>query len=162
MLGVTAQYRIFTGQEREWASAVVERLQKKQWRQLSGGAGSKGERIYDWARLALREVEGDRRRWLLARRSLSEEHEISYDVASAPRDTSLPELARVAGSRWAVEESFETAKGEVGLDQYEVRSWHGWYRHITLSLLAHAYLTVTRAHVAADEVAPEKKGGHDR
>jgi SRSO17 transposase len=57
----------------------------------------------------------------------------------------LTELVRVAGTRWAIEESFETAKGEVGLDHYEVRRWPGWYQHITLALLAHAYLAVTRA-----------------
>ncbi|HEX6625437.1 MAG TPA: IS701 family transposase, partial [Pyrinomonadaceae bacterium] len=125
---------------------------------LSCGAGSKGERVYDWARVPLREVEGGRARWLLTRRSLSEAQEVSYYVASGPRSLSLEELARVAGARWAVEESFETAKGEVGLDQYEVRSWHGWYRHITLCLLAHAYLTVTRSRAAAVEEAAQKSG----
>jgi SRSO17 transposase len=65
-------------------------------------------------------------------------------------------MARVAGARWASEESFESAKGEVGLDQSEVRSWPGWYRHITLALLAHAYLTVTRAHAVTPD-APRKK-----
>jgi hypothetical protein len=64
-------------------------------------------------------------------------------------------MVQVAGTRWAVEECFETAKGEVGLDQYEVRSWSGWYRHITLTLLAHAYLTVVRAQTQAPE--PRKK-----
>src|ERR1044071_5404297 len=72
--------------------------------------------------------------------------EVAYYVASGPPRMSLPEMARIAGARWAIEESFESAKGEVGLDQYEVRSWQGWYRHITLALLAHAYLTVIRAH----------------
>lgn len=57
----------------------------------------------------------------------------------------LQDMVRVAGSRWAIEECFEAAKGEVGLDQYEVRSWHGWYRHITLAMTAHAYLTVLYA-----------------
>jgi SRSO17 transposase len=162
VLGVTAQYRIFTGREREWAAAVVGRLAKKRWRRLSCGAGSKGERVYDWARVQLREVEGGRARWLLARRSLSDPQEVSYYVASGPRRTSLAQLAQVAGARWAVEESFETAKGEVGLDQYEVRSWQGWYRHITLCLLAHAYLTVTRARAAAAEEAAQKKRGRER
>ena len=162
LLGVTAQYRIFTGREREWASAVVGRLGPKQWRRLSCGSGSKGERVYDWALVPLREVEGGRARWLLARRSLTDQAEVSYYVASGPRHTALKELARVAGARWAIEESFETAKGEVGLDQYEVRSWHGWRRHITLALLAHAYLTVTRAHAAVAEAAAQKKRGRER
>lgn len=73
----------------------------------------------------------------------------------ADAETTLEEMVRVAGARWAIEESFETAKGEVGLDKYEVWSWHGWYRHITLVLLAHAYLTATRAAAARREA--EKK-----
>jgi SRSO17 transposase len=74
---------------------------------------------------------------------------MAYYIVSAPKRTRLAELVRVAGARRAIEESFQTAKGEVGLDQYEVRSWEGWYRHVTLSLLAHAYLTVTRAEAQA-------------
>ncbi len=64
-------------------------------------------------------------------------------------ETDLPTLVRVAGTRWTVEECFEAAKGEVGLDHYEVRSWHGWYRHITLAMIAHAYLTALCTHAAA-------------
>ena len=78
-----------------------------------------------------------------------------------PKQTTLKEMARVAGTRWAIEESFETAKGEVGLDQYEVRSWTGWYRHITLAMLAHAYLTVMRVK-AGGEKTETKKSGADR
>lgn len=84
-------------------------------------------------------------RWLLVRRSLTDKADLAYYVAFAPRGTTLEEMVSVAGTRWTVETGLETAKGEVGLDQYEVRSWSGWYRHITLSLLAHAFLTVTRA-----------------
>jgi SRSO17 transposase len=157
VLGVTAQYRIFTGAEREWAAAVVGRLPVHAWSRVSCGAGSKGERVYDWAQLQLREIAGQRHRWLLARRSHSQPTEIAYYVASGPHDSSLEQLAQVAGMRWAIEESFETAKGEVGLDQYEVRSWHGWYRHITLALLAHAYLTVMRAAALAANGAPKKR-----
>jgi SRSO17 transposase len=82
--------------------------------------------------------------WLLARRSLSEPTEIAYYRAFGPDDTAPPGLVRVAGMRWAIEESLQAAKGTVGLDQYEVRRWNAWYRHITLALLAHAYLEVTR------------------
>jgi SRSO17 transposase len=99
---------------------------------------------------------GERLRWLAARRSTADPSAISYYIASASRETPLSELARVAGARWAVEESFETAKGEVGLDPCEVRSWAGWYRHITLSMLAHAYLSAVRA-VAADAEAQKKR-----
>lgn len=157
VLGVTAQYRIFSGEVREWAATVVGRLPNKEWQRVSCGAGSKGQRVYDWARLPLRKIDDERHRWLLARRSISDPTEIAYYVVSGSNDTSLAEMAQVAGARWAVEESFETAKGEVGLDQYEVRSWHGWYRHITLALLAHAYLTVTRAYAAAAQSNAQKK-----
>jgi SRSO17 transposase len=157
VLGVSAQYRFFTGQEREWAATVVRRLPDAAWHRCSCGAGSQGERPYDWARLPWRAIGGQRQRWLLARRSLSAPTAIAYVVASGPQPTPLGELARVVGTRWAVEERFETAKGEVGLDQYEVRSCQGWYRHITLALFAHAYVTVLRAQAVAPEPMTPKK-----
>ena len=94
-------------------------------------------------------------RWLLVRRSLSDPTEIAYYVVFAPVATSIEEMISVAGTRWTIESGFETAKGEVGLDQYEVRSWSGWYRHITLALVAHAFLSIARAQ-GADQGA--KKG----
>jgi hypothetical protein len=83
-------------------------------------------------------------RWLLARRSLTD-HELAFYLCWGPAATPLVGLVRVAGTRWAIEDSFQRAKGEVGLDHYEVRRWPGWYRHVTLALLAHAFLVVTRA-----------------
>jgi SRSO17 transposase len=76
---------------------------------------------------------------------------------SGPEKTSLEEIVRVAGTRWAIEESFDSAKGEVGLDHYEARSWDGWYRHITLAMFAHAYLTVVRARAVSEAKADEQK-----
>ena len=81
------------------------------------------------------------------RRRLSD-GELAFYACYGPATTSLVGLVRVAGTRWAVEEGFEQAKGEVGLDHYQVRQWPGWYRHITLALLAHAFLAVTRARVS--------------
>jgi SRSO17 transposase len=162
VLGVTAQYRIFTGRTREWAAAVVGRLAPDVWRRLSCGAGSKGERRYDWVRLPLGAPREERQRWLLVRRSLSDPTQMAYYVGSGPPDTSLEKMAQVIGTRWVIEESFETAKGEVGLDHYEVRSWHGWYRHITLALLAHAYLTVLRAAAVVTRPTTQKKRGDRR
>lgn len=107
-------------------------------------------------------MDGERLRWLVARRNITDPSDISYYIASARRETPLAVLARVAGARWAVEENFETAKGEVGLDHYEVRSWAGWYRHITLSVLAHAYLSAMRsagAEAEAQKKADPGKGG---
>ena len=83
--------------------------------------------------------------------------ELAYYVFYGPAGTTLEELVRVAGIRWAIEECFEEAKGQVGLDQYEVRRWEGWYRHITLATLAHAYLAVMR-HQATAGGQPEEKG----
>ena len=91
------------------------------------------------------------RRWLLVRRSLSAPTELTAYVVFAPQATTLEEVVRVAGSRWTVESGFEAAKGEVGLDQYEVRSWTAWYRHITLAMWALALLTVMRAGTIAVE-----------
>lgn len=89
------------------------------------------------------------------RRSLSDSGELAFYFTYAPHQASLQKLVEVAGSRWAVEECFEQAKQETGLDQYEVRSWAGWQRHVTLSMLAHATLAALRAQ-AADEPAPKK------
>jgi SRSO17 transposase len=139
------------------AAAVAAAIPAGHWQCLSAGAGTKGPRLYDWALTPLvGPVDPDRGRWLLVRRSLSKPTELAYYVVFAPVGTPLAEMVRVAGTRWAIEESFETAKGEVGLDHYEGRSWIGWHRHITLALLAHAYLTVTRASTAAEA---REKGG---
>jgi SRSO17 transposase len=132
-------------------------LRRGAWQRLSAGEGTKGLRLYDWA---LQPLVGPSEpgwgRWLLMRRKLSEPTALAYDVVCGPIDTPIAEMVWVAGSRWAIEESVETAKGEVGLDHYEVRRWTGWYRHMTLALFAHAYLTGTRAHTLA--MAREKGG----
>ena len=127
VLGVTAQYRVlWTGEQRQWARDVVAQLPEQNWKRQSCGAGSKGERVYEWAHIviAANAIDGWQR-WLLARRSISDPKEIAYYVVSGPKQTTLEEMARVAGTRWAIEESFETAKGEVGLDHYEVRKLGG-------------------------------------
>jgi SRSO17 transposase len=157
VLGVTAQLRLWTDGQRQWARDVVRGWADSKWERLSCGAGSKGERVYEWAHMVIRKCENGWQRWLLARRSLSDCNEVSYYVVGGPKPTTLEEMARVAGTRWAIEESFETAKGEVGLDHYEVRSWAGWYRHITLAMLAHAYLTVMRVKGAGEKTGEEKK-----
>lgn len=94
--------------------------------------------------------------WLLIRRGVEDPEELAYYLVFAPVGTQLAEMVRAVGLRWGIEESIERAKVEAGLDEYEVRGWEGWYRHITLSLLAHAFLVATRAHAAA---APPEKGG---
>ena len=113
---------------------------------LSAGAGAKGPRRYEWTSIPLLSWRMAGERSVLVRRGLGD-GKLAYYVCYAPRGTPLCALVRVAGMRWTIEECFEAAKGEVGLDQYEVRSWHGWYRHITLSMFAHAFLAALHAHV---------------
>jgi SRSO17 transposase len=96
-----------------------------------------------------------RARWLLVRRSRAD-GELAFYTCFAPASTSLVGLVRVAGIRWAIEDGFQQAKNEVGLDHDEVRRWPGWYRHITLALLAHAFLTVTRAQATTASARGEE------
>jgi SRSO17 transposase len=132
------------------------------WKRLSAGEGSKGPRLYDWLRLALNPpMQEGFERWLLVRRSIEDPEEISaYTVFSRAQNTTLEALAKVAGSRWRVEIGFEEAKGEVGLAHYEVRSWDGWQRHITLSLFAHAFLASIRAE--GIDIEPSQKGALEK
>ncbi len=127
------------------AATVPPRAFKK----LSAGQGAKGPRIYSWARTRVRlpgkPDEPPKAGWLLIRRSLADPSDCAYYLCSAPAGTTLATVVAVAGMRWAIEETFQTGKGEVGLDHYQVRRYDGWYRHMTLAMLAHAFLTVTRA-----------------
>ena len=140
------------GPQQLGAAVIAAALPPEAWEQHSAGAGSKGPRVYDWAwvRLARWPVPGWAH-WLLVRCSLEDPTDLAYYVVFGPAGTPLEALVRVAGTRWAVEESFEIAKGEVGLDHYEVRRWDGWYRHVTLALLAQAFLTVVRVRAAGAE-----------
>jgi len=136
-----------------------ERLPAEGWSQLSAGEGAKGPRWYEWLRLPLiAPLNSGWARWLLVRRSLADPSELATYVCFAPEDISLEALVKVAGHRWTIEICFEEAKGEVGLDEYEVRSWTGWYRHVTLSCLAHAFLAVVRSQDPDEQPSPEKRG----
>jgi hypothetical protein len=115
-------------------------LAEQDWQRLSMSEGTKGPRLFDWAVVPmLHQWEDDGRHWLLIRRSLADPQEKSYYFVFAPPGTTLQEMVRAIGARWHVEEDFENAK-DMGLDHYEVRSFIGWYRHVTLVLLALAYL----------------------
>ena len=118
------------------------------WKRYSVGDGEKGPRVYDWARMRVVESENGlpvRQAWLLARRSITDLSDIAYYLSNAPLEVSLLTLATVAATRYTVEQCFEEAKGETGLDHYEVRNWHSWYRHITLSMMAHTFLAWLRS-----------------
>jgi SRSO17 transposase len=151
VLGITSDYTVrpYT------VSALADTLPPKAWKRRSAGNGSKGPRRYEWALHRMYLDENGWGHWLLMRRPIGSRQERAYYRVFAPAETTLEEMVAVAGKRWAVEECFETAKGECGLDEYEVRSWTGWHRHVTLSLLAHAYLTGVRAQTARSE--PHKK-----
>jgi SRSO17 transposase len=125
------------------------------WHRMSAGEGAKGPRLYDWALVPLAKPQAGWGHWLLVRRSLTEPDKVAAYLVFAPEGTLFETMVAVAGRRWTVEESLELGKGEVGLDQYEVRHWIGWYRHMTLCMLALAYLTVVRTR-AREEA--EKKG----
>jgi SRSO17 transposase len=126
---------------------IAEALPAGAWTRLAAGEGSKGLRLYDWARVALpRATDEGFERGLLLRRNLKEPDKTAYYLVFAPLGAALAELAGAAGLRWTIEECFERAKSDLGLDHCEARSWHGWHRHMTLVMAAAAFL----AKLAAD------------
>jgi SRSO17 transposase len=159
VLAVSCDHLVGVDGQQQRVAALVAALPAGAWRRRSAGEGSQGPRLYDWAWVPLpAAARPGWTQWVLARRSLSEPTEVAYYRAFGPAQTRLSALVRVAGMRWAVEEGFERAKDAVGLAEYEVRRWQAWYRHITLALLAQAYLEVTRRHAAAAEAEGGKKG----
>ena len=137
------------------ADALIAAAPSRAWQRLSVGAGAHGPREYDWARIPVRTgPRAGRGNWLLARRSISDPGEIAYYACYGPRRSTLADLAWIAGSRWHIEECFQQAKGETGLDHYQVRTWRAWYAHITLSMLALAWLAASRARAIKGESAP--------
>jgi hypothetical protein len=140
-------------QESATAAQLAASVPAEQWVVCSAGHGAKGRRLYDWARVELAVPIGPgMARWLLVRRR-RRDGELAFYACWGPAVTSLVGLVRVAGTRWVIEDGFQQAKGEVGLDHYEVRRWPGWYRHITLALLAHAFLVLTRTTAATGDGA---------
>ena len=137
---------VWLGWHQRQVKTVRAALPADGWTRCSAGDGAKGPRWYDWHGLPWAVPMQPRwRRWLVVRRSLSDPTDRVAYVVCAPQATTLAEVVQVAGSRWTIESCFEAAKGAVGLDHYEVRSWIGWYRHITLAMWAYALLTVLRA-----------------
>jgi len=132
---------------RQWqVKTLLAMLEEEDGCRLKAGDGTKGPRWYDWRWLPLAApLQPHWRRWLVVRRSLSDPTERTAYVVCAPETTVLATVVQVVGRRWTIEQCFEEAKGEVGLDQYEVRHGTGWYRHLTLAMWAYALLTVLRA-----------------
>lgn len=136
--------------------AVVAAWSERRWQRLTVTEGSKGPRTYDWAYqrvIESRDGLPGEAVWLIARRSLTDPTDLAYFLSNAPLETRLERLAQVAAARATIEQCLETGKGETGLDEYEVRYWHSWYRHITLAMMAQTWLTAVRYRTTV------KKGG---
>jgi len=155
---VSGKEYVWIGLKQYRVSSLLESLPVEGWMRESAGAGSKGERLYDWLLLRLNPppIAGWTRH-LLVRRSIDKPDVLRAYVCCAPEDTPMQTMIRIAGTRWTVETCFAESKGQVGLDQYEVRSYAGWYKHITLACLAHALLTVLKAVCTAFPSVPIPK-----
>src|SRR5712692_9651010 len=154
VLAVPETHQVWVQGQPQSVGLLAALLPDEAWVVLSAGEGSKGPRLYEWAWLQLpdeTEATSQRARWVLIRRSLSDPSERAYYRVVGPAQTTLPEVVHVAGSRWKIEEGYEQAKGQVGLDQYEVRTWRAWYRYVTLALLAYAALVVMQGQARAQE-----------
>jgi SRSO17 transposase len=148
VVGVRTDFAVWAGGRQVRVRGLLAEVPTGAWHRLSCGAGSKGPRLYDWAVVRINCPEPEKAwRWVLIRRSVSDPTAVAYFACGGPPATPLSELVAVAGKRWVIEECFELAKGDCGLDEYEVRSWVGWHRHVTLSLFALAVVAVIRSRV---------------
>jgi SRSO17 transposase len=159
VVGVRSDFAVWSGFRQVRATAVLAEVPADAWQRLSCGDGAKGPRVYDWALVRTNSPDpAEYARWVLIRRSVSDPTEVAYFACGGPPDTTIQQLVLVAGARWAIEDLFELAKGDCGLDEYEVRSWTGWHRHVTLSLWALAVVAVIRSRLPAPR---RKKGARD-
>jgi SRSO17 transposase len=154
VLAVPETHQVWVQGHPQPVGLLAALLPEEAWVVLSAGEGSKGPRLYEWAWLQLpdqTEAASQRARWVLIRRSLSDRSQRAYYRVYGPATTTLAQVVPVAGSRWKIEEGYEQAKGQVGLDQYEVRTWRAWYRYMTLALGAYAALVGMQAQARAQE-----------
>jgi SRSO17 transposase len=152
VLGVTSGQQLYWPHHRTVAE-IANDFPQRAWQRVSCGPGAKGPRVYQWLYQPYGSTEDGWCRGLLVRRHPKRRSERAYYLTRAPVGTSLQTLVEIAGRRWTIESGFEQAKGEVGLDQYEVRRFDGWLRHITLALLAHAFLAAIRARSAGGKIS---------
>jgi SRSO17 transposase len=147
------------------AAAIAQSLPKKAWRRLPSGEGTKGPRWHDWAYLELADLDareynddlaGEWTRGLLIRRNIAD-GSLAFFSTWCPKGTSMQKLVSVEGHRWAIEDSFETAKNELGLDHNESRSWHGWHRHVSLVMLAFSMMAVVRHRANTGQLSKKKR-----
>jgi len=162
VLGVASNHVFNTWGKKQFvrgtAEEIAQNLSKSAWRRLSAGEGTKGPRLHDWAYLELADLNageysdtliGPWTRGLLIRRSIADPADLAFFSTWCPKGTTMAKLVAIEGHRWAIEDSFETAKNEFGLDHNETRSWHGWHRHVSLVMLAFAMMAVIRHHANA-------------
>ena len=167
VLGVAANHMFYSWGKKQMvrgsAAKIAQNLPKSAWRRLSAGDGTKGARLHDWAYLELADLDAGEynstltEKWtrgLLIRRNIAA-GDLAFFSTWCPKDTPMKKLVSVEGHRWAIEDSFETAKNELGLDHNETRSWHGWHRHVSLVMLAFAMMAVIRQR--ANITSPPKK-----
>jgi SRSO17 transposase len=161
VLGVASNH-VFHSWSKKWAGGtaadIAQSLPKNAWRRLSAGEGTKGPRLHDWAYLELADLDAGEysdtltspwTRGLLIRRSIADPTDLAFFSTWCPKATTMTKLVAIEGHRWAIEDSFETAKNEFGLDHNETRSWHGWHRHVSLVMLAFAMMAIIRHHANA-------------
>lgn len=149
VLAVSSSARITTATGVYRADTLARMLPKRAWQRWSAGPGAKGYRYYDWAWVDIPNTDGQSgHRWLLIRRH-RRTGELAFYRCYSPRPVGLAVLVRVADRRWTIEQSFQTSKGQTGLDEHQVRTWKSWYRWTTLVLLAHLFLAVATAQERA-------------
>ena len=159
VLAVSCQQRLWVDLVQRRVDHIAAELKDEDWFRFSIGEGTKGPRVYDWAASRFgAPTEQGLTHWLLVRRSVDDSPgtaDRAYYFCAVPPDATAQDLAVATGQRWTIETCFQSAKQEAGLDEYEVRSWTGWYRHVTLSMLALAFLAAVRA----EAIEPTQKGG---
>jgi SRSO17 transposase len=146
------------GPQKRTLAQVAAAMKTFKWKRMKVFDGSKGWRVYDWAAKRVHVSEEGfvgPCLWMLVRRSISDPNDCAYFLCNAPVNVSLLTLARVAANRWRVEQCFEESKGETGLDQYQVRTWQGWHRHMLLSMLAHLFLAELKKKYRGSDASPE-------
>ena len=146
VLGISGKDYIWQGFKQVRVAEILNSLPAEGWSEVSCGNGSKGARIYDWLHVDINsQISENKKRWLLIRKSKTNPQDLCAYVCCASCDTTVERLVQIAGYRWTIECCFAEGKSEVGMDQYEVRSFEGWYKHITFACLALALLTVLSA-----------------
>lgn len=165
IMAVACNSSVTIGMSQYRANKLIETLSEEEWQTLSCGQGTKGERTYQWQRIPINALlRKGQVRYLLVRRSCTNHEDQATYIACCDESQTLQDMAVAAGSRWSIEECFEMAKGETGLDHYEVRTFEGWYRHVTLSMMAlsflvHLKLKLKDFSVSLEVTCPKKDQG---